>query len=114
MEKRRWNYARIAEGVAVLGAQLTGVGVPIGPGMTLYRALRGEGVPADREAFVRRFLDEVDRRCQEPHNRIVDGDPNPPRRVTPLTTLLRDGLDSDKRYGYFLHEEEGSRAKDCA
>jgi hypothetical protein len=30
--------------------------------------------------------------------RIVDGDPNPPKRVTPLTTLLRDGLDTAVRH----------------
>ena len=41
--------------------------------------------------------------------RIVDGDPNPPRRVTPLTTLLRDGLDSETKHSYFLHEEEVPR-----
>lgn len=41
--------------------------------------------------------------------RIVEGDPNPPRRVVPLTTLLRDGLDGDDRHSYFLHEEEVPR-----
>ncbi len=41
--------------------------------------------------------------------RTVDGDPNPPRRVAPLTTLLREGLDGAAKQSYFLHEEEVPR-----
>jgi hypothetical protein len=41
--------------------------------------------------------------------RVLEGDPNSPVRVPPLTMLLRDGLDSQERYPYFLHEEEVPR-----
>jgi len=41
--------------------------------------------------------------------RVLEGDPNAPIRVPPLTMLLRDGLDVDERHSYFLHEEEVPR-----
>jgi hypothetical protein len=42
--------------------------------------------------------------------RIIDGDPNPPERVRPLTSLLRVGLDATPPEPYFVHEEEVPRA----
>ncbi len=42
--------------------------------------------------------------------RIIEGDPNPPERVRPLTTLLRVGLDATPPEPYFVHEEEVPRA----
>ncbi|HEY2496511.1 MAG TPA: hypothetical protein VGK24_05535 [Candidatus Angelobacter sp.] len=42
--------------------------------------------------------------------RIVPGDPNPPVKVPPRTTLIRDGLDISPAQPYFVHEEELPRA----
>jgi len=42
--------------------------------------------------------------------RIFEGDPDPPQKVEPRTTLLREGLDREPREVYFLHEEEIPRA----
>jgi hypothetical protein len=41
--------------------------------------------------------------------RVMEGDPNDPKRVPPKTTLLRDGLDDEVRRAYFLNEEEVPR-----
>jgi hypothetical protein len=42
--------------------------------------------------------------------RILAGDTNPPQKVQPLTSLLREGLDAAPPQPYFLHEEEVPRA----
>ncbi|HTZ30200.1 MAG TPA: hypothetical protein VMC83_39770 [Streptosporangiaceae bacterium] len=42
--------------------------------------------------------------------RILQGDTNPPQKVQPLTSLLRQGLDTSPPQPYFLHEEEVPRA----
>jgi hypothetical protein len=42
--------------------------------------------------------------------RIIDGDPLPPEKVPPRTTLMRQGLDETPKQPYFLHEEEVPRA----
>lgn len=43
--------------------------------------------------------------------RLLDGDPEPtPDRVRPRTSLLRDGLETTPKAGYYLHEEEVPRA----
>ena len=45
--------------------------------------------------------------------RIIQGDPNPPVKVPPRTTLVRQGLDIPPPQGplsYFVHEEEVPRA----
>lgn len=43
--------------------------------------------------------------------RLLDGDPDPvPARIRPRTVLLRAGLESTPKNGYFLHEEEVPRA----
>jgi hypothetical protein len=41
--------------------------------------------------------------------RVIENDPDDPRRVQPQTMLLRDGLDVSPRRSYFLHEEEVPR-----
>lgn len=41
--------------------------------------------------------------------RIIDGDPLPPEKVPPRTTLMREGLDVAVKQPYFLHEEEVPR-----
>ena len=42
--------------------------------------------------------------------RILEGDPDPPDRVRPRTSLLREGLDARRRRPTSLHEEEVPRA----
>lgn len=42
--------------------------------------------------------------------RLLEGDPDPPRKVRPRTALLREGLDQTPPEPYFLHEEEVPRA----
>ena len=42
--------------------------------------------------------------------RAIEGDPLPPQKVKPRTVLLRHGLDVAAPHGYFLHEEEVTRA----
>jgi hypothetical protein len=42
--------------------------------------------------------------------RILVGDPAPPEKIQPLTSLLRQGLDEAPAQTYFLHEEEVPRA----
>jgi hypothetical protein len=42
--------------------------------------------------------------------RILEGDPNPPAKVTPRTRLLRQGLDNAPPEPYFVFEEEVPRA----
>jgi hypothetical protein len=38
--------------------------------------------------------------------RVMEGDPDDPKRIPPQTMLLRDGLDVAIKHPYFLHEEE--------
>jgi len=49
--------------------------------------------------------------------RILEGDPNPPEKVTPRTRLLRQGLDHAPPAPYFVFEEEipraGTRVYEC-
>lgn len=42
--------------------------------------------------------------------RIIEGDPLPPEKIPPRTTLIREGLDETPKQAYFLHEEEVPRA----
>jgi hypothetical protein len=42
--------------------------------------------------------------------RILIGDPSPPQKVQPLTSILRQGLDASPAAPYFIHEEEVVRA----
>jgi hypothetical protein len=42
--------------------------------------------------------------------RIIEGDPAPPEKVRPRTSLLREGLDSQPPRPYFVHEQEVPRA----
>ena len=41
--------------------------------------------------------------------RVMEGDPDDPKRIEPLTMLLRDGLDRTPRKSYFLEESEVER-----
>lgn len=42
--------------------------------------------------------------------RILEGDPDPPAKVRPRSTLLREGLDQIPARPFFVHEEEVPRA----
>jgi hypothetical protein len=42
--------------------------------------------------------------------RVLDQDPDPPKKVEPRTSLLRHGLDQTPARPYFIHEEEVTRA----
>ncbi len=42
--------------------------------------------------------------------RLIDGDPLPPEKVPPRTTLMRQGLEETPKQPYFVHEEEVPRA----
>jgi hypothetical protein len=42
--------------------------------------------------------------------RVIEGDPLPPEKVPPRTTLMREGLDLSPKLPYFIHEEEVQRA----
>jgi hypothetical protein len=42
--------------------------------------------------------------------RLLEGDPDPPVPIRPLTGLLREGLDLPAPEPYFVHEEEVPRA----
>lgn len=42
--------------------------------------------------------------------RIIPGDPRPPAKIKPRTTLLRQGLDETTSQPFFIEEEEVSRA----
>jgi hypothetical protein len=42
--------------------------------------------------------------------RILEGDPDTPRKVRPRTLLVREGLDRAEPIAYKLHEEEIPRA----
>jgi hypothetical protein len=42
--------------------------------------------------------------------RIIEGDPNSPKKIRPRTSILREGLDQEFRTAYYIHEEEVPRA----
>lgn len=42
--------------------------------------------------------------------RLMEGDPDAPKKIRPRTALLREGLDAASAAPYFLHEEEVPRA----
>ena len=42
--------------------------------------------------------------------RILENDPNTPKKIEARTTLLREGLDESPKLPYFIHEEEIPRA----
>jgi hypothetical protein len=75
-----------------------------------YRVM--ESVPENWIPFVPARTPDGDRairlqRAAMP--RVLEGDPNEPSRITPLTTLLRDGLDMAEARPYFLEEAEVPR-----
>jgi hypothetical protein len=59
-KRRDYDYGKIAENLALLGAQVSGYAVPIKPALDLVRALRRQGPSADDEAFVEHLLVQID------------------------------------------------------
>jgi hypothetical protein len=71
------------------------------------------GVPENWIPFVPVHVDGSSRETQLQRAampRVLEGDPDPPRKVRPCTTLLRTGLDALPPAPYLLHEEEVPRA----
>jgi hypothetical protein len=76
-----------------------------------YRVM--SGVPENWIPFVPAHRDDGDREIQLQRAslpRVVEGGPEPPRKVKPRTALLREGLDRSPVEGYFVNEEEVPRA----
>lgn len=76
-----------------------------------YRAM--SSVPEHWIPFAPVHVDGSNRQIQLQRSRmlrIIDGDPNPPVKVPPRTTLVRQGLDVSPPQPYFVHEEEVPRA----
>jgi hypothetical protein len=65
----RRDYGKIAENLAILGAHASGLGVPIAPGMALYRSLRRKPIPVEDNDFVERFLNGIESWCHVPERR---------------------------------------------
>jgi hypothetical protein len=98
--------------------------------LALYRRLLGEGsespvapaapvrysvmnsVPENWIPFVPAHVPDSNREIQLQRAampRILEGDPDPPAKIRPRTTLLREGLDRTPAEPYFVHEEEVPR-----
>jgi hypothetical protein len=76
-----------------------------------YQVMRA--VPENWIPFIPVHLDADNREIQLQRAampRIMEGDPDKPRKVQPRTGLLREGLDKAPAAPYFLHEEEVPRA----
>jgi hypothetical protein len=91
-----------------------GAGAAAGPPKPVadlrYRVMNS--VPENWIPFIPARQPEDDRPIQLQRGamqRLIDGDNQPAKRVTPLTTLLRDGLDATTPQPYFLYEEEVPR-----
>ena len=70
-------------------------------------------VPEQWVPFVPVHLDNNKREIQLQRAalpRILENDPNIPKKIEPRTSLLREGLDQDYKQRYFVHEEEIPRA----
>ncbi|HUH08849.1 MAG TPA: hypothetical protein VML96_13695 [Egibacteraceae bacterium] len=76
-----------------------------------YEAMRG--VPEHWTPFIPVHVDGDNREIQLQRAampRLLEGDPDPPRKVRPRTALLRQGLDEAPPTPYFMHEGEVLRA----
>jgi hypothetical protein len=101
-ETRQYHERLVAEGTAVTVDYQADVA---------YRAMTD--VPEHFIPFVPVHVPGSVREVQLQRSRmlrIVEGDPLPPEKVPPRTTLIREGLDETPKRGYFLHEEEVPRA----
>jgi hypothetical protein len=69
-------------------------------------------VPEQWIPFIPVHIDENNREIQLQRAsmpRILENDPNIPKKVEPRTSLLREGLDQEVKQPYFIHEEEVPR-----
>lgn len=66
----RRDYSKVAENVGLLGAQLAGYSLPIGPALGLARALWPKSSDPGAEEFVSRLMDEIERWCDDHPDRI--------------------------------------------
>jgi len=105
------------ETLAFLQRQITALLAGIVPVETIYKApIRYQimsTVPENWIPFIPVHVDGDNREIQLQRAalpRILEGDPNPPAKVQPVTMLLREGLDSDPMHTYYIHEEEVPRA----
>lgn len=70
-------------------------------------------VPEHWIPFIPAHLDNTNREIQLQRAampRILENDPNVPKKVEPRSSLLRHGLDQESKQPYFIHEEEIPRA----
>jgi hypothetical protein len=76
-----------------------------------YRAMTS--VPEHWIPFLPVHVDGSNREIQLQRGsmpRVLEGDPDPARKIQPRTTLLREGLDSEEPTPYFIDEEAVPRA----
>src|SRR5215213_38300 len=99
---------------AFLQSKIGPVGAPVpasGDAKIRYRVMTS--VPEQWVPFIPVHVDEDNRQTQLQRAampRILDRDPQRPRKVVPRTSLLREGLDRVPQETYFVHEEEVPRA----
>ena len=89
---------------------------PPDPAAPVRYQVMSSGVPENWIPFIPVHLPGDNREIQLQRAalpRLIDRDPAPPIKIRPLTTLLREGLDTDPLAAYFLHEDEvpGSGAR---
>jgi len=97
----------------VLATQLGGPPPPPPPAKAPIRYKVMSTVPENWIPFIPVHVPGSNREIQlqrAAFPRILEGDPNPPVKVQPLTALLREGLDQNPAAPYFLAEEEVLRA----
>ena len=102
-------YQTLALYRRLLGAGTTPLAEPAAP--VRYQVMNS--VPENWIPFVPVHVDGSSREIQLQRGampRILEGDPNPPAKVRPRTTLLREGLDRTPAEPYYVHEEEVPRA----
>jgi hypothetical protein len=98
---------------AQLAARLGGPPPPPPPASAPIRYQVMSTVPENWIPFIPTHVDGSNREIQIQRAalpRILEGDPDPPVKVQPRTTLLREGLDRTPAQSYFVFEEEVPRA----
>jgi hypothetical protein len=93
--------------------QLIGAGTPPAPYNAAIAYLAMTSVPEHWIPFMPVHVPGSVREIQLQRSRmlrIIQGDPHPPVKVPPRTTLVRQGLDVTTAQSYFVHEEEVPRA----
>lgn len=89
--------------------------VPLAPPLENDASIRYQvvnSVPGNWIPFIPVHLPDSNREIQLQRAampRILTGDTQPPRKIEPRTSLLREGLEQSTPQPYFLHEEEVTR-----